>query len=239
VGDTRYDRVVERAETAFNDPVLSGMVKNSSEEAILVAGSTWEMDESLLLSTWQTLKERSVNHPTALAWKLILVPHEWNQTRSKDLENRRKKLAPGLRILYYSEVIQHLEPIQNWTEADVMVIDQSGLLSRIYRYGKAAWIGGGFGAGIHNSLEAAVYGLPLAFGPHYQNFPEAVTLVEDKMAFPIHKKGRKGVKDVVDFLDKAGAYTPDLHQQIKDQIRSKTGATQRILDLDFSNPNLD
>ena len=239
VGDTRYDRVVERAETAFSDPVLSSMVKNSKEEAILVAGSTWEMDESLLLSTWQSLKERSVNYPTALAWKLILVPHEWNQARYKGLENRRKKLAPGLRILYYSEVIQHLEPIQNWTEADVMVIDQSGLLSRIYRYGKAAWIGGGFGAGIHNSLEAAVYGLPLAFGPHYQNFPEAVTLVEDKMAFPIHNKGRKGVKDVVDFLDKAGAYTPDLHQQIKDQIRSKTGATQRILDLDLSYPNLD
>ena len=112
-----------------------------------------------------------------------------------------------------------------------MVVDQTGLLSRIYRLGKAAWIGGGFGAGIHNSLEAAVYGLPVAFGPRYLSFPEAVTLVEEHMAFPINHQGKQGVNAMLAFLQKAGAYTPDLHQQIKDRIAAESGAVQRILDL--------
>ncbi|MFM9061176.1 MAG: 3-deoxy-D-manno-octulosonic acid transferase [Bacteroidota bacterium] len=238
VGDTRFDRVVERAETYFSDPVFSALTKNLTNEAILVAGSTWERDENLLLRTWQALKQRAGSRPGTLAWKLILVPHEWNKARQKELERRWRRLAPELRWVYYSQASQNLEQLKPVTEADVLVVDQSGLLSRLYRYGKAAWIGGGFGAGIHNSLEAAVYGLPLAFGPRYRTFPEAVSLVDQKMAFPIQDQGSLGVRDLVAFLDKAGAYTPDLHQQIKDQILANTGATQRILELDLSNSSL-
>jgi 3-deoxy-D-manno-octulosonic-acid transferase len=139
--------------------------------------------------------------------------------------------GPSLKVLFYSEVCEDRSLLDDSQEADVLVVDQTGLLSRMYRMGKAAWIGGGFGAGIHNILEAAVYGLPVAFGPRYQTFPEAVTLVEERMAFPINAQGKQGVMDLLAFLQKAGAYTPDLHQQIKDRIAAESGAVQRILDL--------
>jgi len=237
VGDTRFDRVLELSQVPFEDSVLASFteVHQATTEQIprpvVVAGSTWDADHRLLIQTLEAQRLKTLNNPASLVWKLILVPHEWNHGQRKSLLRILRNHGASFKVVFYSELQEGRSPWKDAQQADVLVVDQSGLLSKVYRMGKAAWIGGGFGAGIHNTLEAAVYGLPVAFGPRYQTFPEAVTLVEDRMAFPINAQGKKGVLALLDFLQKAGAYTPDLHQQIKDRIRAESGATQRILDL--------
>jgi 3-deoxy-D-manno-octulosonic-acid transferase len=235
VGDTRYDRVLELSKTPFEDLVLEAFTESTSPERasrpVLVAGSTWVADHRLLVQTLEAQRLLASNNKTALSWKLLLVPHEWNESYRASLLQTLKTKGPEFKFVFYSTASKDPSQLAAVKEADIMVVDQTGLLSRIYRLGKAAWIGGGFGAGIHNSLEAAVYGLPVAFGPRYQSFPEAVTLVEDRMAFPINAQGKQGLLALLAFLHKAGAYTPDLHQQIKDRIAAESGAVQRILDL--------
>lgn len=242
VGDTRFDRVMELSHTPFENSVLESFTEHLPAQngrisrPVLVAGSTWDADDRLLVQALEAQRLSALNNPAALVWKLVLVPHEWNEDHRKSLHQILRNHGPSLKVLFYSEVCEDRSLLVDAQEADVLVVDQTGLLSRMYRMGKAAWIGGGFGAGIHNILEAAVYGLPVAFGPRYQTFPEAVTLVEDRMAFPINTQGKQGVMDLLAFLQKAGAYTPDLHQQIKDRIAAESGAVQRILDL---TPNSD
>ena len=237
VGDTRYDRVLELSQAPFENSVLESFTEclyaqnGRINRPVLVAGSTWDADHRLLVEALQAQRLSALNNPAALVWKLVLVPHEWNEEHRKSLHQMLRNHGSSLKVLFYSEVYEDRSLLVDAQEADVLVVDQTGLLSRMYRMGKAAWIGGGFGAGIHNILEAAVYGLPVAFGPRYQTFPEAVTLVEERMAFPINAQGKQGVMDLLAFLQKAGAYTPDLHQQIKDRIAAESGAVQRILDL--------
>ena len=237
VGDTRYDRVLELSKAPFENSVLESFTEHLQAQngritrPVLVAGSTWDADHRLLVQALEAQRLSASNNPAALVWKLVLVPHEWNEEHRKSLHQILRNHGSSFKVLFYSEVCEDPTHLVDAQEADILVVDQTGLLSRMYRMGKAAWIGGGFGAGIHNILEAAVYGLPVAFGPRYQTFPEAVTLVEDRMAFPINAQGKQGLMALLAFLQKAGAYTPDLHQQIKDRIAAESGAVQRILDL--------
>jgi 3-deoxy-D-manno-octulosonic-acid transferase len=237
VGDTRYDRVLELSKAPFENSVLESFTAYLHAQTdriarpVLVAGSTWDADHRLLVQTLEAQRLSASNNPAALVWKLVLVPHEWNEDHRKSLHQILRNHGSSFKVLFYSKVCEDPSHLVDAQEADILVVDQTGLLSRMYRMGKAAYIGGGFGAGIHNILEAAVYGLPVAFGPRYQSFPEAVTLVEDRMAFPINAQGKQGLLALLAFLQKAGAYTPDLHQQIKDRIAAESGAVQRILDL--------
>lgn len=235
VGDTRYDRVLERSKAPFEDLVLEAFTESTNpgraSRPVLVAGSTWVADHRLLVQTLEAQRLLVSNNKAAFPWKLILVPHEWNASYQVSLLQILKTKGPKFNVVFYSAASKDPSHLAAVKEADIMVVDQTGLLSRIYRLGKAAWIGGGFGAGIHNVLEAAVYGLPVAFGPRYRSFPEAVNLVEEHMAFPINHQGKQGVHEMLAFLHKAGAYTPDLHQQIKDRIAAESGAVQRILAL--------
>ncbi len=155
-GDTRFDRVATIAGRAKSLPVVEAFVGKATE--VLVAGSTWLPDEELLV--------RLVNrHPDV---KFIIAPHEIHP-------ERMEKFAASVRCrtVRYTQAAAEAD----LSDAGVLFIDTIGILSSVYRYGKYAYIGGGFGAGIHNTLEAATFGLPLAFGPNHHKFREASDLM--------------------------------------------------------------
>ncbi|WP_316808352.1 3-deoxy-D-manno-octulosonic acid transferase [Pedobacter agri] len=159
-GDTRFDRVYENAQTARSLPEIENFIGNAP---VLVCGSTWPEDEKLLA----VLPEK---YPD---WKFIIAPHEIHESHIESIE---KQFPAG--SLRFSVLASRLKAAPAPTSAEqILIIDNIGMLSSLYRYGKTAYIGGGFGAGIHNTLEAAAFGLPVIFGPKYDKFQEAKDLI--------------------------------------------------------------
>ena len=161
-GDTRFDRVATIVRNSKNMPIVEKFRGNAP---LLVAGSTWKPDEELL-------SEYINNNKHA---KFIIAPHEVSETNINRLLKMLK--VPAIRF----SQIENAEP----AHFKVLVIDSIGLLSSLYRYGNVAYIGGGFGVGIHNILEAATFGLPVIFGPNYSKFKEALDLIALGGAFSI------------------------------------------------------
>lgn len=161
-GDTRFDRVAAIAKSAKK---FENVEKFKGDFPLIIAGSTWKPDEELLAAF--------INNSRGV--KFILAPHEVAPANINRIHQLLKKKA-----ISFSKV-------QNTAieEFDVLIIDSIGILSSLYQYGNIAYIGGGFGVGIHNILEAATFKLPIIFGPNYLKFKEAVDLVEEKGAFPI------------------------------------------------------
>ena len=155
-GDTRFDRVLEIQAAAKELPIAELFAK-SAKGNVLIAGSSWPKDEALFIPYFN-------EHPEL---KLIIAPHEIHEEHLLTIEAQLKR--PFLR---YS-----LATPEEAAACDCLIIDCFGLLSSIYRYGDMAYIGGGFGNGIHNTLEAAVYGIPLLFGPKFAKFHEAKELL--------------------------------------------------------------
>ncbi len=165
-GDTRIDRVMEIKNSAKEIPFIAEFVQNNF---VLVCGSTWEPDEALI-RVW--LKENENN----TQWKLILAPHV---IKAEKIERLQQSFSvPSIR---FSEVEKQAN--SEHAKARILIIDNIGMLSSLYRYGTVAYIGGGFGKSIHNTLEPAVFGLPVLFGPKYEKFKEAVDLVNQGGAF--------------------------------------------------------
>lgn len=162
VGDTRFDRVLQIREEAKELPLVE---KFKGDSFTLVAGSSWGPDEDLFLEYFNT-------HPEM---KLIIAPHVIDENHLVEIISKLKR--PYVRYTRADE--------RNVQKADCLIIDCFGLLSSIYSYGEVAYIGGGFGVGIHNTLEAAVYGIPVVFGPKYHKFMEAKQLIEAQGAFSI------------------------------------------------------
>ena len=163
VGDTRFDRVIDIRNIAKSLPIVEQFAQaqdGAPQPFVLVAGSSWQPDEDILLDY--------VNrHPEI---RLVIAPHVVNDAHIQEIE--QKLTTPALR---YSKAT--LENVQNYR---VLIIDGYGLLSSIYRYATVAYVGGGFGVGIHNVPEAAVYGIPVIIGPNHQRFAEAVALMENR-----------------------------------------------------------
>ena len=162
-GDTRFDRVYDLFTQAKQLPLIEEFVRGAKH--VIVAGSTWPKDEELLV---QYLKL----HPDV---KLILAPHEVHASHISGISG----LLDG-KFVRYSEATP-----ENVKTTNCLVVDVIGILSSIYRYANVAYIGGGFGVGIHNTLEAAVYGIPVVFGPNYLKFREARELIAVGGAFSI------------------------------------------------------
>ena len=163
-GDTRYDRVWEIAQAAKEFPLIEQW---KGKHKLLIAGSTWQDDE-------QILKELFSDVPND--WKMIIAPHEIDKNHIEQIQN----LFEGNSILY-----SQLE--NENTEQRVLIIDNIGMLSGLFRYGELSFIGGGFQqGGIHNTLEPAVFGLPVMFGHVYEKFVEAVQLVQHGFGYPVH-----------------------------------------------------
>jgi 3-deoxy-D-manno-octulosonic-acid transferase len=205
-GDTRFDRVAEIAAEAAEIPIVSAF---AGTKPVFVAGSAWEEDLRLIVS----LPLRSYGY------KLLVAPHEI------DSEHIRRALAcfpADLSVLLYSKAT-----VANVVEADVLLIDNVGMLSVLYRYGSLAFIGGGFGDGIHNVLEASVYGLPVIFGPNHTKFSEALDLIRLKGAFCVHNAAE--LKTIVDRLLSDHALMEVTGKVAREYVTSNAGASDRIL----------
>jgi 3-deoxy-D-manno-octulosonic-acid transferase len=201
-GDTRFDRVWANTQSPKSLPEIEAFADN---QKVLIAGSTWPADEQLIA----TLVRQYPN------WKFIIAPHEVEE----DKINRLINLLPENSWARFSQITN--------VKFQVLIIDNIGILSSLYKYGDIAYIGGGFGAGIHNTLEAAAFGLPVVFGPKYQKFKEAKDLIALGAGFCIMSEAslKKVITDLVaypDLLDKAGQTA---RQYVKDNI----GATDTIL----------
>jgi len=202
-GDTRFDRVKQIADTAQD---IEQVKQFCNGQPVVVCGSTWPPDEDILTNY--------INHYSG-NYKWILVPHEISESHIKAiLEKSRKK------TIRYSQAETGL------ANYDVLVIDCIGLLSAVYRYAQMAYIGGGFGAGIHNTLEAAVYGIPVIFGPKYRKFNEAVSLIREGGAFSIQNETE--LKEILDSLIQAPAIRETAGQKALAYVNSQLGATDII-----------
>ena len=207
-GDTRFDRVskISRliAQKRDSDPRLR-LIHAFTEGCprVIVAGSTWPQDEELLARYIEQYPDT----------KLILVPHEIDEKHLHYIFN----LFLG-RFVRYSRTTETA-----MIHANVMVMDQMGLLSSIYGFGHAAYIGGGFGVGIHNTIEAAVYGLPGLFAPNYHHFREAQGLIDAGAARSINNYSE---------LEAALNTALDQYQEIGAKsaayVQSELGATEKI-----------
>ena len=223
-GDTRFDRVndVFTASRERRDErlqVISQFVETATQ--VVVAGSTWPEDEELLRQF--QFRDESLEFRGT---KLILVPHEINEEHLHDIFQRFKG-----RFVKYSDISampSNLSRLNILRRADVLVIDTIGLLSRIYQFGQVAYIGGGFGEGIHNTLEAAVYGVPVIFGPNYRHFREAQGLIDAGAARSI-----KDYKELETALTTALEQHETIGQKAAEYVASELGATDKIFKTIF------
>ena len=182
---------------------------------VIIAGSTWPKDEKLLVRYMEECEDR----PTGERVKLILVPHEITWKRLHYIFN----LFQG-RLVRYSTAKK-----ETMIHANVMVIDAMGLLSTLYRYANVAYVGGGFGVGIHNTIEAAVYGVPVIFGPNYHHFREAQGLIDAGAARSIADYER-----FRDAMDTALANDKEIGAKAAAYVQSEIGATEKIFEKIFS-----
>ena len=167
-GDTRFDRVTDIMKTTVELPQIAAFKASASH--IMVVGSSWEADEAVY-SQWLNDSPR---------FKAIIAPHEFDAHRLAQLQ----KAIPG--SMLWSQIKERTE--FDFSSVRCIIIDCFGLLASIYRYGDIAYIGGGFGAGIHNINEAAVYGMPIIFGSRFDKFKEACDLTSLGGAFSINSK---------------------------------------------------
>lgn len=219
-GDTRFDRV--QAICRNND------VHNEVVEAFVgdrhtwVAGSTWDEDEYMISKAMSGVR----------GFKLILVPHEVHDTHI----NRILNTFSGYTVLRYTECAGRSQDEYRGLAADaeVLVIDIVGILSKIYKYGSFAYIGGGFSSsGIHNILEAAIYGCPVMFGPHYDKFQEAKDLITLGGAFSVSSAPELSALLEKWLLDPGTVEKPSL--VCTQYVESHLGASDTIMDRIFKN----
>ncbi len=206
-GDTRFDRVLEIADNFTPVPCIADFCGDS---IIIVAGSTWEEDEIELIHFVKTHS----------GIKFIIAPHEIDEENLTDV----KKEFPG--SILYSELEQTTN--NNKQTTNVLIIDNIGMLSRLYNYATIAYVGGGFGAdGVHNVLEAAVYGKPVIFGPVYEKFDEAIGLVDAGGAISIN--GPISLEEVLDSLINDEAERKRRGDAALKYVESNTGASKKII----------
>jgi 3-deoxy-D-manno-octulosonic-acid transferase len=216
-GDTRFDRVAFNASNTNEIQIIADFSEGSK---VFIGGSTWPEDEKLIA----TLHD---NYPD---WKFIIAPHEVKPERINEIIT----LFPN--SIRYSEITNlqtESEESQNLSpKFKVLIIDNIGLLSSAYQYGDIAYIGGGFGEGIHNTLEAAAFGLSVIFGPNYQKFLEAIELISLGAAYSIKNYNELAI--IMETL-KIDTKRKVLGKAAIDYVKSNTGATQAILDYIRSN----
>ncbi len=164
-GDTRFDRVLDINSQTKKLPILEAFSHQNNNMITLVAGSSWTKDEDIFIPYFN-------QHPKM---KLIIAPHEIHTKHLKEITSKLKRP-----FILYSNANE-----ENIKHVDCIIMNCFGLLSSTYRYGKVAYVGGGFGKGIHNILEAAVYGIPVIFGPRYKKFREAHDLIRINGGFSI------------------------------------------------------
>ena len=205
VGDTRFDRVLQIKEAAKQLPICEAFQKDYK---VFVAGSSWPPDEDIFLRFFNEHKD----------WRLIIAPHVIGEDHLTQILSK----IEGKKVVRYTQT-----SVDEAADADVLIIDCFGLLSSMYHYGDVAYVGGGFGVGIHNTLEAAVWDMPVIFGPNNKKFQEAQGLLKSGGGFEINTyedfEGlMQSLMNDAEFLrqagEKAGAF-----------VASLSGATDKVL----------
>ncbi len=208
-GDTRFDRVRDIANESKKFDILDQFVGNSKQ--VIVAGSTWAPDEDILINYVQNIN-REV--------KLIIAPHEIHTEHIEQIEAKLK--VPFFR---------YTNPIDKPAEAQVLIVDTIGMLSAIYKYGQIAYIGGGFGKGIHNTLEAATYGMPVFFGPNFRKFKEAHDLIAIEAGYTFKEEGTFITQ--VEKLWRDEALLIKVSKNAGNYVNNMCGATKQIMEEVF------
>ena len=209
-GDTRFDRVWSNAQAPKSFPLVEEFTRGKK---VLVAGSTWPQDEEFLAQLIRVQPD----------WKFIIAPHEIREEKIVAL----LALLPESAATRYSLLDSGSFKSSQLLAAQVLVIDNIGMLSSLYQYGQIGYIGGGFGVGIHNTLEAAAFGLPVLFGPNYERFKEARDLVASQLGFSIGNT--EELQNVFMLLTQDDHALQAISQQVKDFVRYRTGATGLIM----------
>jgi 3-deoxy-D-manno-octulosonic-acid transferase len=205
-GDTRFDRVVQ---AAGNPKEIAIAKKFSEQRIVMVAGSTWNADEKLLSEMFKGCGEK---------FKMIIAPHEISASRIEEV----KGTFSDMRTQLYSTASE-----LSVADAEVLIIDNIGMLSSLYRYGSMAYVGGGFGKGIHNTLEAAVFGIPVFFGPNFKKFNEAKELIACGGAYSVNN-----ADDLIKHVNLYLVNENDRQAHGKaagNYVRSNAGVTNKIL----------
>jgi len=200
-GDTRFDRVLEISNSSKD---LSWLTSFKQNEFLVVLGSSYTEEESLIAMLLQRVNNM----------KICVVPHEIHSSRIQESLTRFEKFGVFLLSSFQPEINN---------EARVLIVDSIGMLSSIYSQANAAVLGGGFGKGLHNSLEIAVYGIPMAFGPNYNKFQEAIDLVEIGAAFSI-----ESLEELSSFIEHCH-YENLIPNAGKKYVFDHAGATSAIL----------
>ena len=209
-GDTRFDRVVEIAKST---KTLEFIEKFCEAIPTVICGSTWLPDEELIFAY--------INQNTNKC-RWIIAPHEINESHLKKIESLCKR--PSIRYsTFASENIDEYKT-KNF---DVMILDTMGMLSSIYKYATFAYIGGGFGVGIHNTLEAAVYGLPVIWGPKYLRFTEAIELIAHNAAFSVSTQ--EELTNIFNTLLTDASKVKEMGEKSRFYVESKLGASELIV----------
>ena len=206
VGDTRFDRVLQIKEAAKQLPLVEAFTNGAPN--VFVAGSSWPPDEEIFIKYFNAHKD----------WKLIIAPHVIGEDHLKQIE----RLLEGRRVVRYTEAGK----TNALGDAEVLIINCFGLLSSIYHYGNVAYVGGGFGVGIHNLLEAAVWDVPVFFGPNNQKFQEAQGLKKSG-GFEINNYEEFAAQ--MDRFAADKAYLKEQGQKAGQFVQGLSGATQKVL----------
>ncbi len=206
VGDTRFDRVLQIKEAAKTLPVVEAFAAGAAR--VFVAGSSWPPDEEIFIPYFNAHRD----------WKLIVAPHVIGEAHLRQI----MKLLEGRRVARYTTATP-----ESVAGAEVLVVDCFGLLSSVYRYGTVAYVGGGFGVGIHNTLEAAVWGMPVVFGPNNKRFREAQGLLQAEGAFEIASAG--DFAQLMQRLDGDAAFLAQSGRKAAEYVSNLTGATDKVL----------
>lgn len=205
-GDTRFDRVIQLSKEHISFPIIE---KFKGKSRLLIAGSTWQPDEKILLN--------AINN-SAEDFKLLIAPHLIDKEHIAEIV----KLFGNYSPILYSNASE-----QNITQNNVLIIDSIGMLSQIYYYADIAYIGGGFGVGIHNLLEASTHGIPVIFGPNYKRFGEAVDLANNGGGFSIINSD-EFVKIFDNLMNDKKAYNKSM-SIARQYVHGNAGATQMVV----------
>lgn len=210
VGDTRFDRVLQIKEASKQLPIVERFVKGTPEDPkkVFVAGSSWQPDEEIFLKYFNNHRD----------WKLIVAPHVIGEDHLKFIFS----LIKDKKVVRYTQATE-----DNVADADVLIIDCFGLLSSVYHYGDVAYVGGGFGVGIHNVLEAAVWGMPVLFGPNNKHFAEAQGLLQSGGGIEIEDYETFSL--IMSQLSDDSAYYGTCGQEAGAFVQSLAGATKKVL----------
>ena len=214
VGDTRLDRVIAVKNAAAPLPVVE---KFAGSAPCFIAGSSWGPDEEIYIPYFAA-------HPD---WKLIIAPHVISAVHLKSIG--RLLDANGMKAVRYTELEAGTARL---TDENVLIVDCFGKLSSIYRYGKVALVGGGFGAGIHNVPEAAVYGIPVLFGPHNRKFQEAQDLLRCGGSFEYSDAA--SFATIMDGFISDGKSLAQAGKRAGDYINSNAGAADKCFEYIFN-----